>query len=147
MAPLCLVLLRLKIKSVSVCCPSPLLNLISRQRAHEWLKCKQWLCTTTVHHAYRWQQMHLLNYQASTSAAQAQSRSENQKTFLLCSPLCSSICGIHCIDVAVQLMSERQPGLGGEVDLGAPTEAPCSFTATAPGRRGGQTWLCLLCGN
>lgn len=89
--------------------------------------------------------MHLLNYQASTSAEQAQSLSGNQKTFLLFSLLSSSVRGVHCIDVAVQLMSEGQPGLGGEIDLGAPTS--CSFTVTAPGRRGGQTWLCLLCGN
>ena len=60
--------------------------------------------------------------------------------------LSSSVGGVHCIDVAVQLVSERQPGLGGEVDLGAPTEASCSFTVTAPGCRGGQTGLHLLCG-
>lgn len=55
----------------------------------------------------------------------------------------SSVCGIHRVDVAVQLMSERQPGFGGEVDLWAST----AFTVAAPGRCGWQTWLWLLCGN
>lgn len=63
---------------------------------------------------------------------------------VLWSPRSSSVGGIHCIDVAVQLVSERKPGLGGEIDLGTPIDASCSFALTAPGCRRGQTWLHLL---
>lgn len=44
-------------------------------------------------------------------------------------------------------MSERQAGLGGEVDLGAAAEASCSFAVAAPGCGGGQTGFHLLNGN
>lgn len=58
--------------------------------------------------------------------------------------LSPSVGGVHCIDVAVQLVPKRQPGLGGEIYLGASRQTPCSFTVTAPGRGGGQTWLHIL---
>lgn len=44
-------------------------------------------------------------------------------------------------------MPERHPGFGGEIDLGVPTQASCSFAVAAPGRGGAQTRLCLLDGN
>lgn len=58
--------------------------------------------------------------------------------------LLGSVGGVHSVDVTVQLVSERQPGLGGEVDLGAPAEAPRSFAVAAPGCGGGQPRLHLL---
>lgn len=65
---------------------------------------------------------------------------------LLRGPASSSVGGVHCVDVAVQLVSERQPGLGGEIDLGAPTQASsCSFAPTGCG--GAQAGLHLLDGN
>lgn len=41
-------------------------------------------------------------------------------------------------------MPERQPGFGGEIDLGVATQAPRSLAVTAPGRGGAQAGLCLL---
>lgn len=76
-------------------------------------------------------QMHLLNYQAPVHLQGSD----------------FSVGGVHCVDVAVQLVPERQPGLGGEVDLGAPAEASGSLAVAAPGRRRGQAWLHLLYGN
>lgn len=70
-----------------------------------------------------------------------------ESVHVLCSAPLSSVGGVHCVDVAVQLVSERQPGLGGEVDLGAPAEASCSFAVAAPGRRGGQAGRHVLYGN
>lgn len=55
-----------------------------------------------------------------------------------------SVGGVHCVDVTVQLVSEGQPGFGGEV-AGAPAEGPGAFTV--PGGGGGQTRLHLLDGN
>lgn len=70
-----------------------------------------------------------------------------ESIFLLCSLSSSSVGSVHCVDVAVQLVSKRQPGLGGEIDLGAPTEASRSLAVTAPGCRGSQARLHLLYGH
>lgn len=59
----------------------------------------------------------------------------------------SSVGGVHGVDVAVQLVSERQPGFGGEVDLGATTETSWSFAVAAPGCGGGEAGLHLINGN
>lgn len=95
--------------------------------------------------------MRLLSYRARRSAPQTPGIRGQQKNFdygVHLSPLQpSSVGGIHCVDVAVQLVSKRQPGLGGEIDLGAPTQASCSIAVTTPGCGGAQTGLHLLNGN
>lgn len=72
---------------------------------------------------------------------------KNRKKLWYWSPFISSVGGVHCVNVAVQLVSKRQPGLGGEIYLGASTQASCSFAVTTPGCRGAKARLHLLDGN
>lgn len=58
-----------------------------------------------------------------------------------------SVGGVHRVDVAVQLVSEGQPCFGGEIYLGASTQASCSFAVAAPGRGGAQAGLHVVDGN
>lgn len=59
----------------------------------------------------------------------------------------SSVGGVHCVDVAVELVSKRHPSLGGEIYLRAPAQASCSFAVAAPGCCGVKAGLRLLNGN
>lgn len=59
-------------------------------------------------------------------------------------PAAASVGGVHGVDVAVQLVPEGEPGLGGEVDLGAAAQAPAALPVAAPGRGGGEARLHLL---
>lgn len=86
--------------------------------------------------------------QVCTSGSEHECTANNFDTGVHLSPLQpSSVGGVHCIDVAVQLVSKRQPGLGGEIYLGAPTQASCSVTVTTPGCGGAQTRLHLFDGD
>lgn len=78
---------------------------------------------------------------AAAAGSQAFSRPPVRPT------LSSSVGGVHGVDVAVQLVPERQPGLCGEVDLRSVTEASCAVAVAAPGSGGGQAGFCLLSGN
>lgn len=59
-------------------------------------------------------------------------------------PQSCSVGGIHCVDVAVQLVPEREPGFAGEINLRVPTQTSRSFTVTAPGCGGAQARLCFF---
>lgn len=86
--------------------------------------------------------------QVCAAGSQREWATENFDTRVHLSPLqLSSVGGVHCVDVAVQLVSKRQPGLGGEIYLGAATQASCSLAVATPGCRGGQTGLHVLNGN
>lgn len=63
--------------------------------------------------------MLLLSYQAAPQGPSMKRKMYIQHR----SPFISSVGGVHCVDVAVQLVSKRQPGLGGEIYLGATTQA------------------------
>lgn len=58
-----------------------------------------------------------------------------------------SVGGVHCVDVAVQLVSKRKPGFAGEINLGVPTQASCSLAVAAPGCGGAQARFRILNGN
>lgn len=59
-------------------------------------------------------------------------------------PQSCSVGGIHCVDVAVQLVPEREPGFAGEINLRVPTQTSRSFTVAAPGCGGTQARLCFF---